>query len=199
MRAITLLLLILTLVVLPAPAVAQGDDPQAVVEAYVAAVNAHQLETAMAFYADDVAEKEAIRAAFRSDFARGSFTMDVVAYWVSGNHVTWDWRVNLYPYPQLAVPPLTGTTTVAVVDGRFQSIHGSLDPASAQRRQAAIQALAAIQAFAAKPAVATVLQPSAPNSQERAVPSIAPWAVAITLCILGGICIAALKSPTEGG
>ena len=194
-RRLAVLVTALVFAGLPASAAAQGLHPRAVVEAYVAAVNANQLETVMAFYADGVPEKDALRSAFRNDFAGRSFRMEAVAYRVSGNRVTWEWRVNYDPYHELHVPPLAGTTTVLVVDGRFHAVRDRLDPAAVQRRQAAIRTLTAAPA-------SPVAEPvSPPNTQGRTAPSVAVWAAAALFCLVGGISVAAqaLKRPEEDG
>lgn len=133
---------------------AQGNDPAAVVEAYVAAVNARDLEGILALYADDAVHvalptpdgsagiclgKEQFRLWHTQSVANGD-QIEVVdgTLAIDGDRVTFLSRIASDPWRELGLDTLEANTEAVVVDGRITTHVVMLTPSSVRELMAAL-------------------------------------------------------------
>ena len=125
---------------------APGDDPAAVIAAYVAAVNAGDLEGILALYADDAVHialptpdgsagvclgKDQFRMWYEQSVADGDrVEVEDGTLAVDGNRVTFVARLTSDPWRALGIETLEANTEAVVVDGRITSHVVMLTPAS---------------------------------------------------------------------
>ncbi len=124
----------------------QGKDPAAVVEAYVGAVNAGDLEGILALYADDAVHialptpdgsagiclgKEQFRLFYEQSIANG-IRVEVVdgTLDVAGDRVTFVARLASDPWRVLGLEALEADVEAVVVDGRISTHVEMLTPGS---------------------------------------------------------------------
>lgn len=132
---------------------ASGDDPAAVLEAYVAAVNAGDLEAILALY-DDEAFHIALpspdgsagvclgKAQFRMWYEQSVANGDRVAVEdgtlaVDGNQATFVALLSSEPWRTLGLETLDATSEIVVIDGRIMTHAVLLSPESVRQLQAA--------------------------------------------------------------
>ena len=124
----------------------RGQDPAAVIEAYVAAVNAGDLEGILALYADDAVHialptpdgsagvclgKEQFRMWYEQSVADGDrVEVEDGTLAFDGNRVTFVARLTSDPLRELGIETLEANTEAVVVDGRITSHVVMLTPAS---------------------------------------------------------------------
>ncbi len=194
-------MLLLGVLVAPASARAQvaenpGEDA-AVVRRFVEALNAEDLEGALATFSDDAvaygrAGKDLIRARLERDFAVNR-RMSITAVRVVGNRVTWWWQAFEDPDRQLGLPPIEGTDEAGVERGVIVANTGAVDPLSMQRREAAVASRAAQLKLQESGALRRL-----PSTQERGTPPTIPWAGAALLFLAITAGWAAVGRPPRG-
>lgn len=125
---------------------AQADSPLAIARALVAAESAHNVEAAVALFADDATvvvplytrnTREGIRA-WQQELADQNFEAEFVSPQVDGNWVTWTGKISLDPWRRLGVAPLDGQWEMTVEAGRIKFFRFSLTPDSTAKLQAAM-------------------------------------------------------------
>lgn len=143
--ALLAILALVSLAALPSSAAAKGDDPVAVVRALDAALNAHDLEAALALFADDAVVKdgdpapgatgnfvgkEQIRAWLGGVVSPAlAFQVMSSGHQVSGDVVTWIWQASIADFKPLGVDPEDGSSAALVQGGkiRFYSVASSAE------------------------------------------------------------------------
>jgi len=204
------LLVALALLARPLGVGAQDGEAGAVVQRFVRALNAKDLDDALANFTEDAlyaggVGKEFVRGRLVRDFAVNR-RIEITELVVTGNRVTWSWRSFEDPYQRLpGVPPIEGIDVAVVENGKIASNTGAVDPRSTQRQQAAVPAAVAtrtaqLTAEATREAFATQVASSGllerlPDTQGRRTPSAAPWLAAIALSLGVAVGFAALKRP----
>ena len=130
-----------------------GADPAAIIEAYLAAVNAGDLEGILALYADDAFHialpspdgsagvcvgKDQVRMWYEQSVANGD-RVEVAAgtLAVAGNQATFGVLLSSEPWRQLGVEALEADSEVVVIDGRIMTHVVLLTPVSVRRLQSA--------------------------------------------------------------
>lgn len=145
-RFVALLLLLALVSVAAKPtSAAQADDPAAVVKALDAALNAHDLEAALALFADDALVKDGDPAPGATGNFLGkeqirtwlagvvspalAFQVTSSGHQVSGDLVTWVWRASIADFKPLGVDPEDGSSAALVQGGkiRFYSVASSAE------------------------------------------------------------------------
>jgi ketosteroid isomerase-like protein len=137
---------------------APSDDPAAVVAAYVAAVNADDLEAILALYADDAVHmalptpdgtagicrgKEQFRLFYEQGVAnRDRIEVEDGTLVVVGDRVTFGARLASDPWRKLGIESLESNAEAVVVDGRITSHVVMLSPGSARELLTALGAMA---------------------------------------------------------
>lgn len=133
----------------PAP----GDDPAAVIEAYVAAVNAGDLDAILALYDDNTFHialpspdgsagvcvgKEQFRMWYEQSLANGDqVAVEDGTLAVDGNQATFVARLSSEPWRKLGVETLEATSEIVVIDGRIMTHVVVLGPESMRQLQTA--------------------------------------------------------------
>jgi hypothetical protein len=128
---------------------AQGADPAAVIAAYVAAANAHDLDAILALYADDAVHialptpdgsagvclgKDQFRLWYEQSIKDGD-QIEVVdgTLKVDGNSATFAVRISSEPWKKLGLEALDATAECVVVDGTIRTHVVMLMPDSVRR------------------------------------------------------------------
>lgn len=209
MRPLLTTSFVLGVLLLPLPAMAQTTDPAAVVQRFVAALNAKDMASALCCFSDDAAYgggagKEYIRSRLERDFSVNR-RLVITAIQVVGNRVIWSWQSFEDPYQRLTVPPIEGTDESLVENGVIVSNTGAVDQDSVRRQQAALPvalatrraqlAIEATQAAHATQVAASGLLQRLPSTQERGTPPAVPWAAAVVLLLFASVGLAAFRRP----
>ena len=129
------------------------DDPESVVEAYIAAANAGDLEEILALYDDDAFHihlpsadgsagvcvgKEQFRMWYEQSLAHGErVELEDGTLAVDGNQASFVVRLTSEPWSKLGVEALEAHSEVVVVDGRIMTHVVLLTPESVRTLQAA--------------------------------------------------------------
>jgi ketosteroid isomerase-like protein len=130
-----------------------SDDPAAVIDAYLAAVNAGDLEAILALYADDAVHiflptpdgSAGVclgKANFRMWYEQSLANHDRVALEdgslaVDGNQATFLTQISSEPWSKLGLEALEAKADLVVIDGRIMTHVVSLTPESVRQLQAA--------------------------------------------------------------
>jgi hypothetical protein len=134
-------------------ALTSGDDPAAVVEAYIAAANAGDLDAILALYDDDAFHialpspdgsagvcigKEQFTMWYEQSLANGErVELEDGSLAVDGNQASFITRITSEPWSKLGVEALEAHSEVVVVDGRIMTHVVLLTPESVRTLQAA--------------------------------------------------------------
>ena len=134
-------------------AASSDDDPAAVIEAYVAAANAGDLEAILALYADDAVHialptpdgsagvcvgKANFRMWYEQSLANGDrVELEDGTLAVDGNQATFLSQIASDPWRDLGLETLTAKTDLVVIDGRIMTHVVTLTPESVRMLQAA--------------------------------------------------------------
>ena len=134
---------------------AEGSaGPLALAQAVVAAENAHDVDAAVALFAEDAVATlpqytrttpDGIRA-WQQELADQHFHGTLVAPRVDGDRVSWTGHIWLDPLRGLGIAPLAGQWDIVVRDGRIKAFTFAFSPEGMARLQAAIAAASAGQA-----------------------------------------------------
>lgn len=132
---------------------ASSDAPGTVIEAYLAAVNAGDLEAILALYADDAVHvflptpdgsagvclgKEQFRMWYEQSLANGDrVELQDGTLAVDGNQATFLVQISSEPWRKLGVESLAAKTDLVVIDGRIATHLVTLTPDSVRTLQAA--------------------------------------------------------------
>jgi hypothetical protein len=135
--------------VAPLFAPSYGDDPAALIEDYVAAVNAGDLEAILALYDDNAFHialpspdgsagvcvgKEQFRMWYEQSLANGDrIEVDDSTLTVDGNQATFVARLSSEPWRKLGVETLEATSEIVVIDGRIMTHVVVLNPDSVRQ------------------------------------------------------------------
>lgn len=127
---------------------APSDDPAAVIAAYIAAVNADDLEAILALYSDDAVHmalptpdgtagicrgKEQFRLFYEQGVAnRDRIEVEDGTLVVVGDQITFSARLASDPWRKLGIESLESTAEAVVVDGQITSHVVMLSPGSAR-------------------------------------------------------------------
>ncbi len=131
---------------LPA-AYAQPTDPLSVVTASETAVNAHDVEAALALFADDAVVKTPFNVYVGRDqirrFLQGAVAQNVQdepfgSPRVAGDTVNWAGKVSYDEWRKLGVAPLETLTEAVVQGGKIRTLSAEFTPEAAERLQAAL-------------------------------------------------------------
>jgi ketosteroid isomerase-like protein len=132
---------------------ASGDDPAAVIAAYLAAVNAGDLEEILDLYADDAVHiflptpdgsagvclgKTNFRMWYEQSLANGDrLELEVGTLAVDGNQATFLTQISSEPWRKLGLEALEAKADLVVIDGRIMTHVVTLTPESVRQLQAA--------------------------------------------------------------
>jgi hypothetical protein len=191
-----------------------ANEPVTVVQAFLAAWNAHDPDAVVALFADDdpTAGGPAVvvcgcsggvrtgRAEIRTwtlaTLAYGPRVADVTVLAVAGDTVIWTYRSTTAAEETKGTPPAEATAGAVVEAGKLTRLDLTLTTPEQAARNAAAKAAAQARAAAVvrarpgqQPAGATALAPPgspqrAPDTQGRGSRSIAPWASVILIVLL---------------
>ena len=130
-----------------------GDDPAAVIDAYIAAVNAGDLEAILDLYADDAVHiflptpdgsagvclgKEQFRMWYEQSLANGDrVEVEDGTLAVDGNQATYLTRISSEPWRALGLESLEAKADLVVIDGHIATHLVTLTPDSVRALQAA--------------------------------------------------------------
>jgi hypothetical protein len=130
-----------------------GDEPASVIEAYIAAANAGDLEAILALYDDDAFHialpspdgsagvcvgKEQFTMWYEQSLANGErVALEDGSLAVDGNQASFITRITSEPWSKLGVEALAAHSEVVVVDGRIMTHVVLLTPESVRQLQAA--------------------------------------------------------------
>jgi ketosteroid isomerase-like protein len=133
--------------------VVSSNDPAMVIEAYIAAVNAGDLEAILDLYADDAVHiflptpdgsagvclgKANFRMWYEQSLANGDrVELEEGTLAVDGNQATFFCQIRSEPWRKLGVEALEAKTDLVVIDGRIATHLVTLTPASVRTLQAA--------------------------------------------------------------
>src|SRR2546426_8839204 len=106
----------------PARALAQGQDPIAVAKAFDAAMNAHDIDAALALFADNATVHDVDQPPGKTDYAgkaqirewlaflapEENFRIESSNYRANGNVVTYDWKVYIKELEGTGLEPEEG-------------------------------------------------------------------------------------------
>ncbi|HEX2066167.1 MAG TPA: nuclear transport factor 2 family protein, partial [Candidatus Thermoplasmatota archaeon] len=174
--------------------------------AFLAAVNAHDLDGAMALWAEDavyLAEDGhtggarrfgtgEVRARLEAAF-KANQRLDATNFRVADDTVTYDWRATAEPARGLGAPPVDGTDTIRVRGGKIVHRLEQTDFASRLRQASALQAALGRRAAAAAQAVPAAQERGTPIA--RGTPTSGPWLAAAALALAGVVALAMFKRP----
>jgi hypothetical protein len=134
-------------------ALTSGDDPASVVEAYIAAANAGDLEAILALYADDAFHialpsadgsagvcvgKEQFTMWYEQSLANGErVELEDGSLAVDGNQASFITRITSEPWSKLGLDALEAHSEVVVIDGRIATHVVMLTPESVRTLQSA--------------------------------------------------------------
>jgi hypothetical protein len=134
-------------------ALSSDADPAAVIEAYIAAANAGDLENILALYADDAFHihlpsadgsagvcvgKDQFRMWYEQSLANGErVALEDGTVAVDGNQATFLVRITSEPWSKLGLEALAAHSEVVVIDGRIATHVVLLTPESVRQLQAA--------------------------------------------------------------
>jgi ketosteroid isomerase-like protein len=134
-------------------ALVSGDDPAAVIAAYLAAANAGDLEAILALYDDDAFHialpspdgsagvcvgKEQFTMWYEQSLANGErVELEDGTLAVDGNQASFITRISSEPWTKLGIQALEAHSEVVVVDGRIMTHVVLLTPDSVRQLQAA--------------------------------------------------------------
>jgi hypothetical protein len=163
-------------------------DPGAVARALIDAENAHDVNAALALFADDAVvthatgtlrTRDEIRA-WQTELATGNFKATITTPQVTGERATFSGTVELDTLRSLGVSPMESTWDVTVQQGKVKTFTFAFTPAAAARLQNAIAAA----------------QPREPIARTGAF--LADWAIGGTLILLAGtlLVVAGRRRPT---
>lgn len=128
---------------------AEGADPAAIIAAYVAAANAHNLDSILSFYTDDAAHvflptpdgsagvclgKDQFRMWYEQSIKDGD-QIEVVAdsLKVEGDRATFAVRIASSPWKELGLEALEATEEAVIADGQITSHVVMLTPDSVRK------------------------------------------------------------------
>jgi ketosteroid isomerase-like protein len=130
-----------------------NEDPGALIEAYVAAVNAGDLEAILSLYDDDAFHialpspdgsagvcvgKEQFRMWYEMSLANDErMTVKEDTLTIDGNQATFVARLTSEPWGKLGLEALEATSEIVVIDGRIMTHVVVLTPESVRQLQAA--------------------------------------------------------------
>jgi hypothetical protein len=130
-----------------------GDDPASVIEAYIAAANAGDLEAILALYDDDAFHialpspdgsagvcvgKEQFTMWYEQSLANGErVELEDGSLAVDGNQASFITRITSEPWSKLGLEALEAHSEVVVIDGRIMTHVVLLTPESVRQLQAA--------------------------------------------------------------
>jgi ketosteroid isomerase-like protein len=136
-----------------APLAPAGDDPAALIEAYMAAVNSGDLEAILALHDDDAVHiflptpdgsagvcrgKGEFRMWYEQSVANGDrVEVEEGSLAVEGNQAAFVARVASDPWRKLGLETLRAQTSIVLVDGRIMTHIATLTPESVRRLLAA--------------------------------------------------------------
>jgi hypothetical protein len=134
--------------------VASSDDPAAVIEAYVAAVNAGDLKAILELYADDAVHiflptpdgsagvclgKAQFTMWYEQSVANGDrVELEDGSLAVAGNQATFLTQISSEPWRTLGLESLEAKADLVVIDGRIVTHLVTLTPESVRQLQAAL-------------------------------------------------------------
>jgi hypothetical protein len=134
-------------------ALTSGDDPASVVEAYIAAANAGDLEAILALYDDDAFHialpspdgsagvcvgKEQFTMWYEQSLAnQDRVELEDGSLAVAGNQATYLTQIRSEPWSTLGLEALEAKADLVVIDGRIMTHVVSLTPESVRQLQAA--------------------------------------------------------------
>ena len=132
---------------------ASGDDPSAVIDSYIAAVNTGDLEAILELYADDAVHiflptpdgsagvclgKEMFTKWYAQSLANGDrVELEDSTLAVDGNQATFLTRISSAPWRTVGLEALEAKADLVVIDGRIMTHVVSLTPESVRALQAA--------------------------------------------------------------
>jgi hypothetical protein len=130
-----------------------SDDPGAVIDSYIAAVNAGDLEAILDLYADDAVHiflptpdgsagvclgKEQFRMWYEQSLAnRDRVELEDGTLAIDGNQATYLTRISSEPWRTLGLESLEAKADLVVIDGRIMTHLVTLTPDSVRQLQAA--------------------------------------------------------------
>jgi ketosteroid isomerase-like protein len=134
-------------------AASTGDDPEAVIDSYLAAVNAGDLEAILELYADDAVHiflptpdgsagvclgKANFRMWYEQSLANGDrVELEDGTLAVDGNQATFISQIASDPWSKLGLERLEAKADLVVIDGRIMTHVVTLTPESVRKLQAA--------------------------------------------------------------
>ena len=134
-------------------AASSGDDPAAVIDAYIAAANSGDLEDILALYADDAFHihlpsadgspgvcvgKDQFRMWYEQSLANGErVALEDGSVAVDGNQATFVAQITSEPWSKLGLGALAAHSEMVVIDGRIATHVVLLTPESVRKLQAA--------------------------------------------------------------
>jgi hypothetical protein len=132
---------------------ASSDDPAAVIEAYIAAANAGDLEAILDLYADDAFHihlpsadgspgvcvgKDQFRMWYEQSLAHGELVaLEEESVAVDGNQASFRVSISSEPWSKLGLEALEAQSEMVVIDGRIATHVVLLTPDSVRQLQAA--------------------------------------------------------------
>jgi len=171
-------------VVAPSAVRAQGADLRALVDAFIAGENAHNVDAVTALFDDnatvDLATgplqgKDAIRA-WQQELSDGNFSISVTGpVSISGSKANYPVTVALDAFRQLGLESLDGTEEMVAANGKIASFIFAFTPESGAKFQAALAA------------ATSVGMPTTGAHNGGADLALLPWALlgALALCTTG--------------
>lgn len=143
-----ILIAMVAILVLPAVLYAQGTDPAAVFTALADALNAGDVDAALALVADDAVltfpdpgyvftGKEEIRGWYEGLVAQ-NLHAEPSDFQIDGDRMTWSNKVSIDNWRALGIAPLDYTGEGTVQDGKIKSYTETMTPESLAKLQAAM-------------------------------------------------------------
>lgn len=162
---------------------AQSQDPITVAKALDAAFNAHDIDAALALFADDATVHDADQPPGKTDYAGKAQIREWLAflapeenariessnYRANGNVVTYDWKFYIKELEGTGLEPEDGSSTATVQDGKILSYSAS---STAEWRARAAAASGGV---------------GMPSTGEPSAPYIGALALLSGLLIVGGL------------
>jgi len=152
LKSVVFLLLVGVLVAAGVTFAQTANDPESVGHAFEEAANAHDIELAMSYFADDAVwflagdptglyyGKDAIRANLEGLFAQ-NYHLDVVSNEVTGDVRVGLANVSLDTWTGLGIAPLQSPAQMVIRDGKIKTIVVSLTPESGEKLGTALAQL----------------------------------------------------------